>query len=158
MGAFHGAPACEVVGLFILSKLVILPNFQAILYRDDGLGITSSTPRQTEKLRQAITKVFKDNNLNITIEVGLVKVNFLDVTLDLNNGTHKPFRKPGDKPRYVSSWSNHPPAGKYRLQLFDPFSQHKQANFKGKSISTINCENLQLKMPPIYDLKFFQFK
>ena len=109
MGDFAGAPACEVVGLFILSKLVILPNFQAILYRDDGLGITSSTPRQTEKLRQAITKVFKDNNLNITIEVGLVKVNFLDVTLDLNNGTHKPFRKPGDKPMYVNSWSNHPP-------------------------------------------------
>ena len=35
MGAFHGAQACEIVGLFILSKLVKLPNFQAILYCDD---------------------------------------------------------------------------------------------------------------------------
>ena len=109
MGAFHGAQACEIVGLFILSKLMKLPNFQAILYRDDGLGITSSTPRQTEKLRQAIIKVFKDHNLNITIEVGLTRVNFLDVTLDLARGNYKPYRKPGDKPLYVSSWSNHPP-------------------------------------------------
>ena len=93
----------------ILSKLVKLPNFQAILYCDDGLGITSSTPRQTEKLRQAITKVFNDLNLNITIEVGLTRVNFLDVTLDINKGTFKPYRKPGDKPLYVNNWSNHPP-------------------------------------------------
>ena len=48
MGAYHGAQACEVIGLFILSKLVELPTFQPILFRDDGLGITSSTPRQTE--------------------------------------------------------------------------------------------------------------
>jgi hypothetical protein len=32
MGAFHGAQACKIVGLFILSKLDKLPNFQAILY------------------------------------------------------------------------------------------------------------------------------
>ena len=51
MGGYHGAQACEIVGLFMLSKLVKLPNFKPILYRDDGLGITSSTPRQTEKLR-----------------------------------------------------------------------------------------------------------
>ena len=106
MGAYHGAQACEIVGLFLLSKLVVLPNFQAILYRDDGLGITSSTPRQTEKLRQAIIKVFKSYNLNITIEVGLTRVNFLDVTLDLERGVFKPY---SDKPLYVSAWSNHPP-------------------------------------------------
>ena len=53
--------------------------------------------------------MFKDHNLNITIEVGLTKVNFLDVTLDLARGIYKPYRKPGDKPLYVSSWSNHPP-------------------------------------------------
>ena len=109
MGAFHGAQACEIVGLFILSKLVNLPNFQAILYRDDGLGITNSTPRQTEKLRQAIIRVCNDHKLKITIEVGLTKVNFLDVTLDLSEGTYRPYRKPGDKPLYVDSWSNHPP-------------------------------------------------
>ena len=73
------------------------------------MGITSSTPRQTEKLRQSIIKVFKDHKLNITIEVGLPKVDFLDVTLDLDKELYKPYRKPGDRPLYVNSWSNHPP-------------------------------------------------
>ena len=45
MGAFHGAQVCELVGLFLLNLLKGLPNFEAILYRDDGLGVTSSTPR-----------------------------------------------------------------------------------------------------------------
>ena len=49
--------------------------------------------------------MFKDFNLNITIEVGLPRVNFPDVTLDLE----KPYRKPQDIPFYVSSWSNYPP-------------------------------------------------
>ena len=36
-------------------------------------------------------------------------MNFLDVTLDLETGLYKPFRKPGDRPLYVSAHSNHPP-------------------------------------------------
>ena len=35
MGAYHGAQACEIVGLFLLAQLKVLPNFEAILYRDD---------------------------------------------------------------------------------------------------------------------------
>ena len=31
------------------------------------------------------------------------------MTLDLERGIYKPYRKPGDKPLYVSAWSNHPP-------------------------------------------------
>ena len=53
--------------------------------------------------------MFKDHKLNITIEVGLSKVDFLDVTLDLDKELYKPYRKPGDRPLYVNSWSNHPP-------------------------------------------------
>ena len=56
MGAFHGAQVCELVGLFLLNLLKGLPNFEAILYRDDGLGVTSSTPRLQEKLRQSFVK------------------------------------------------------------------------------------------------------
>jgi hypothetical protein len=39
----------------------------------------------------------------------LKTVNFLDVTLDLAKNEYKPFWKPGDKPVYVHSQSNHPP-------------------------------------------------
>ena len=45
MGAYHGAQLCEIVGLFLLAQLKVLPNFEAILYRDDGLAITPSSPR-----------------------------------------------------------------------------------------------------------------
>ena len=55
MGAYHGAQACEIVGLFLLSLLDDLPNFRTILYRDDGLGITTSSPRLQEKLMQPLS-------------------------------------------------------------------------------------------------------
>ena len=109
MGAYHGAQACEIVGLFILHLLKELPNFSALLYRDDGLGITTLTPRQQEKLKQKIINIFKNQELGITIEINLKRVNFLNVTLDLEPKTYQPYRKPGDKPLYVSAWSNHPP-------------------------------------------------
>ena len=109
MGAFHGAQACEIVGLFLLSKLKSLPNFHTILYRDDGLGITTSSPRLQEKLRQNIVKIFADQDLRITIDINLIRVDYLDITMDLESGMFKPFRKPGDRPLYVSAKSNHPP-------------------------------------------------
>ena len=66
--------------------------------------------RSLNHVRQAIIEVFKKHGLKITILTGLAKVNFLDVTLDLENGIHKPYRKPGDKPLYVNAASNHPSA------------------------------------------------
>ena len=36
-------------------------------------------------------------------------VDYLDVTLNLNNGTIKPFRKPDDETNYIHSESDHPP-------------------------------------------------
>jgi hypothetical protein len=103
-----------VVGLFLL------PIFQAILYRDDGLGVTSSTPRLN------IVKTFTEQDLGITIEINLKRVNFLDVTLDLESGLYKPYRKPGDRPLYVSAHSNQPPlilkkkSRKKRITWFNP--------------------------------------
>ena len=58
---------------------------------------------------QRIIKIFGDQGLKITIDIGLTRVNFLDITLDLETGLYKPYRKPGDKPLYISAYSNHPP-------------------------------------------------
>ena len=33
----------------------------------------------------------------------------LDITLNLNNGKHYPYRKPNDRPMYIHKQSNHPP-------------------------------------------------
>ena len=110
MGAYHGAQACEIVGLFLLAQLKVLPNFEAILYRDDGLAVSPARPRQTEIMKKKICQIFNKNGLKVTIEANLKSVNFLDITMDLRTGTYKPFMKENDTPQYVHRRSNHPPS------------------------------------------------
>ena len=53
--------------------------------------------------------VFEENKLNITIEANKKKIiDFLDITMDLRTGVHKPFMKPNNTPLYVHNKSNHP--------------------------------------------------
>ena len=46
--------------------------------------------------------------LKITIETKLTVVDYLDTTLNLNEGTFMPYRKPLDTPQYINCQSNHP--------------------------------------------------
>ena len=108
MGAFQGAQVCEIVGLFLLDRLRSIEGFECILYRDDGLGVTRAGPRSQDRMRNDIKRIFKENELGITITVNLQNVDFLDINMNLVNGIYKPYRKPGDMPRYVSEFSNHP--------------------------------------------------
>jgi len=78
------------------------------LYRDDGLGAFQQTPKEIEGIKTEICKVFSKNGLKITIEANEKIVNFLDVTLNLNNGSYEPYAKPNHTPLYVHSESNHP--------------------------------------------------
>ena len=48
------------------------------MYCDDGLAVCSASPKQIEKAKQEIDKVFKANNLNITIEANKKIVHFLE--------------------------------------------------------------------------------
>ena len=117
MGCFDGAEICELVGSFILTQLAkILPKHSIGLYRDDGLGIINglSGPALDRK-RKDIIKVFKDNGLNITIQMNLKIVDFLDVTLSLIDYSFKPYRKPNNPPVYIHKESNHPPIIKKQL-------------------------------------------
>ena len=53
-------------------------------------------------------KTFKDIGLEIAAESNLRIVNYLDVTLNLNNGSFKPYHKP-DNIQYINKESNDPP-------------------------------------------------
>ena len=58
-----------------------------------------------------IVKVFKEEGL--TLENNLVcssTTDFLDISMDLINETHKPYLKPNKVLKYVAKTSNHPPA------------------------------------------------
>ena len=75
------------------------------------------TRRQTEQSKKEICRIFKAEGLDITIEANLNIVDFLDVELNLNEGTHKPFSKPNNTILYVDSKSNHPPSIKKNIPL-----------------------------------------
>ena len=85
MDSFDGAEICELVGLYIQSKLEkILPKSDFGLYRDDGLALLRNLDGQeTEKVRKNIVRVFKDIVCSLGIETNLKEVDFLDVSLNL---------------------------------------------------------------------------
>ena len=66
-------------------------------------------------VKKEICRIFKENNLRVTIEANLQIVDFLDITLDLKSGSHKPFMKPNNTPLYVHNNSNHPPTIKKNI-------------------------------------------
>ena len=111
MGAFDGAEVCELVGIFLLSQLTSTYEKKDIgLYRDDGLAVFENTSGpQAEKIKKRIQKVFKDNGLDITITCNMKIVDYLDVTMNLNDGSYRPYRKPNDETVYIHAKSNHPP-------------------------------------------------
>ena len=85
MGSWDGAEVCELVGLYLLSQIQHL-NIGIGMYRDDVLASTKQRPQQAEKTKQELCKIFRENGLKLNPEPNTKIANFLDVTLDLNNG------------------------------------------------------------------------
>ena len=112
MGSYDGAEVCELVGLFLLSKVKTeFINLDFGLYRDDGLGYVHKLPaKQIDRMRKDIIRLFQSFGLKIEISCNLHHVDFLDVSLDLRTGKYSPFRKPNDTPLYIHCKSNHPPS------------------------------------------------
>ena len=79
------------------------------LYRLDGIiYIPDSNGPKTSRIQKKIIRAFKLLGLRIQIAPNLKIVDFLDVTLNLNNGTFKPFSKNDSALRYINVSSNHP--------------------------------------------------
>ena len=109
MGSFDGAESCDLAICHMLSLLQPKYGNSVGLNIDDGLGISTETPTEIERMKRDIFKVFQDNKLRITIEANKKVVNFHDITLDLNSGQHMPYMKPNSTLQYVNTKSNHPP-------------------------------------------------
>ena len=74
------------------------PDINFGLYRDDGLGFTIGINNsQLERIKKSIIQLYKRNDLNITIDMGLAQVDFLDITMNLENGKFWPYRKPNNE-------------------------------------------------------------
>ena len=74
------------------------------------MAVTSARPRQVENLKKKISEIFRKNKLEVTIDANLKTVDFLDITMELENEIFKPFIKPNTVPLYINSQSNHPPS------------------------------------------------
>ena len=109
-GSFDSAEASDLVGLFMLSELK-KRDLQAFLglFRDDGLGVSDATPQEIADIAKVICEVFKNHGLQVTVDANKKKVQFLDVELNLEDDSFKPYIKPKDTPLYVHKNSNHPP-------------------------------------------------
>ena len=112
MGAYDGAEACELVGLFLLEEIIkanigLRREFLG-LYRDDGLAVVRDRER-IDPLVKALHGIVKRHSLGIKIKHSLKSVDFLDLTLHLQSGEYEPFRKEDNIPTYINRGSNHPP-------------------------------------------------
>ena len=111
MGAYDGAEVCELVGIYLQYLISLHYNKQYIgLYRDDGLAVFKNVSGpDSERIKKKLQNIFKDHGLEIVIECNKTVVDYLDVTLNLNDGTYRPYHKPDCKIQYINTESNHPP-------------------------------------------------
>ena len=111
MEAYEDTEIFELLGTFMLSLLSKKYSYNNIgLYRDDRWSdFRNSSVQQAEKHKKIIQKVFKDKGLQMTIKCNLKIVDYLDVTLNLNDGTYRPFHKPNEETTYIHVESDHPP-------------------------------------------------
>ena len=59
--------------------------------------------------QKKLRNIFRKNHLKIIVKCNLKVVDYLDVTLNLSDGSYKPFHKLNSKINYIHRESNHPP-------------------------------------------------
>ena len=118
MGSFDGAETSELVGLYLLSKVSkIIDNAHRGLYRDDGLAlITNCNGRKLDRIRNKLHRTFKDKGLKIAVELYDDNVDFLDISLNVSDKSHRPYKKPNDTPLYINKMSNRQPPKEHNQQ------------------------------------------
>ena len=81
------------------------------LYRDDGPATFKNVSRSaSEKMKKQLQSLFKQKGLQIIIKCNSKIINYLDVTLNLNDGSCRPYRKPNDETHYIHTQSDHSPS------------------------------------------------
>ena len=112
IGSYDGALAYALIGIFMLSLLSKYINKNRFgLHKDDGLAILKNTSSlEAEKLNKKYQKLFKEIELDIIIQYNLKITIYLDITLNLNDGSYRPYRKPDEETSYIHINSDHPPS------------------------------------------------
>ena len=82
MGSYDGAEICEMVGIYILTRLAaIFKKSDCGLHRVNGLLILRNVNgQQTDHTHKNIIKIFNDVGFSTDIETNLKVVDFLEET------------------------------------------------------------------------------
>ena len=62
---------------------------------------------QSEKIKKNFQKMFKNKGLDTNCSMKIV--NYLDVTLNLNDGSYLPYKKPNEETNYIHVILTTPP-------------------------------------------------
>ena len=62
-----------------------------------------------ERIKKNFQSLLEKYGPEIKTEYNKKVVNYLDVTFNLNDGTYKPYHKPGNKITYINVQLKHPP-------------------------------------------------
>ena len=105
--------------------------------------------------RKTFIKIFKEIAFSIDIQTNLKEVDFLDVTLNLKNVTHCPYKKPDDNLLYIHSSSNHQPQIIKQLpnSIFERLS-NKSSNQEISNTAEVECEDALKKSGYNVDFKY----
>ena len=103
MGSFDGAEVCDLNDKYGKKQRRTLQRRRVWYSKKKPSG------PQSEQTRKGITREFKKQGLNISISADLKICNFLDVTVNLTDGTYYPYRKPNNETLCIDTNSNHPP-------------------------------------------------
>ena len=111
ISAYDDAETCKLVGIFIVHQLSLKYNKNNIsLYRHDGLAVFKNiSGPQVEAIKKHFQNIFRINDLNIIVKCNSKIVDYLDVALNLSDGSYKPFYKPNREINYIHRKSNYPP-------------------------------------------------
>ena len=71
--------------------------------------LESLVDNNQKNIKKIIRKIFKCKGLQIIIKFNLKIVDYLDVTLNLNDATYHPFHKPNKETTYIHVESDHTP-------------------------------------------------
>ena len=135
MGTYNGAEVCEFVGTFLLDEIIVKYDKNSIgLYDDNGLSVFKNS---TWKNKKELKKTFKDFGLEIVTEYNLSIENYLDVTLNFDDGSFRPCGKPYDIIQYINKESNQPP----NLIKHLPASIEKRLSNSSSDENSIYCKD-----------------
>ena len=106
MGSFHDAEVCDVVGIYILSRLKTV--FDSCGLFRDGLGdVHLSKSVVYERKRKTTFNLMSELGFDIALDLGSCQNNFLDLTSNLSNNTFCPYRNSNYLLNFININSDH---------------------------------------------------